>query len=221
MNDRDEILAFLGLPTDATLFEIERAYSLRYVSVSNRLAGGDESARVELGVLEEAYARLSGGNGARHSLRAPQIEGYPVGRTGLEQAPAIDPHLRKPAWWECYLSFLLALGSLAALAGLIAYLPHVYHKGGFLYPLGALVLSAFLSIVATMLAEGELQHGLRAGFLERKGLEAGYESVRLRRRVARFSSVLSRAVRWLIPVALIATALLNFASLSGHWSLRK
>jgi hypothetical protein len=186
------------LRTDATLFEIERAYSVRYASVSNRLAGGDESARVELAVLEEVYERLRGGSGARQSLRAPQIEGYAVGRTGLEQAPLIDP-----------------------LAGLIAYLPHVYRKGGFLYPLGALVLSAFLSIAATMLAEGELQHGIRAGFLERKGLEGGYESVRLRRRVARVSSVLSRAVRWLIPLAVVATALLNFASLSGHWSLRK
>jgi hypothetical protein len=45
--------------------------------------------------------------------------------------------------------------------------------------------------------------------------------VRLRRRVARVSSVLSRGVRWLIPLAVVATALLNFASLSGHWSLRK
>jgi hypothetical protein len=220
MNGRDEILAFLGLRTDATQFEIERAYALRYASVSNRLVGGDESARADLGVLEEAYERLSGGNGVRQSLRAPRIEGHPVGLTGLEQAPPSDSYLRNPAWWECYLSFLLALGSLAALAGLIAYLPHVYRKGGFLLPLGALVLSALLSIAATMLAEGELQHGARAGFLERKGLDAGYESVRLRRRVARVSSVLSRAVRWLVPLALIATALLNFASLSGHWSLR-
>ncbi|MGD0273602.1 MAG: J domain-containing protein [Gaiellaceae bacterium] len=221
MTDREEILAFFGLPTDATLFEIERAYSLRYVSANDRLASGDESARVELAALKEAYERLSGHNDARQSLRAPRIEGYPVGRTGVELAPPIGPRLREPAWWECYLSFLLALGSLAVLAGLIAYLPHVYHRGGFLLPLGALVLSAILSIAATMLAEGELQHGLRTGLLEHRGLDAEHQSVRLRGRVARVSSVLSRAVRWLLPLALIATVLLNFASLSGHWSLRK
>jgi len=221
MTDRDETLAFLGLRADATLLEIERAYSLRYVSARDRLVGGDESARVELAVLKEAYERLSGGREARQTLRAPQVEGYPVGRTGVEEAPPIDPHLREPAWWECYLSFLLALGSLAALAGLIAYLPHVYHKGGFLIPLGALVLSAFFSIAATMLAEGELQFAVRADLLERRGLDAGHESVRLRGRVARVSSVLSRAVRWLIPLALIATVLLNFAALSGRWSLRR
>ena len=221
MSDRDELLAFLGLRPDATLFEIESAYSLRYVSANDRLAAGDESARVELATLKEAYERLSGRSGTQQSLRMPQVEGHLAGRTGVEQAPPIDPHLRNPAWWECYLSFLLALGSVAVLAGLISYLPHVYHKGGFLIPLGALVLSAILSVAATMLAEGELQQGIRARLLERRGLDAEHESVRLRGRVARVSSVLGRAVRWLIPLALIATVLLNFASLSGHWSLRK
>jgi len=33
--------------------------------------------------------------------------------------------------------------------------------------------------------------------------------------------VLSRGVRWLIAPALIVTVFLNFASLSGHWSIRK
>ena len=221
MTDRDEILAFLGLPADATLFEIERTYSLRYVSARDRLARGDESARVELAVLKEAYERLSGGRKARQTPVALQVEGDAVGRTGVEQAPPIEPHLREPAWWECYLSFLLALGCLAALVGCIAYLPHVYRKGGVLLPLGALVLSALLSIAATMLAEGELQQALRTRFLERKGLDVERESPRLRGRVARVSSVLSRTVRWLIPVALIATVLLNFAALSGRWSLRK
>ena len=221
MTDRDEILAFLGLRADATLFEIEQAYSLRYVSVNDRLASGDESARVELAVLKQAYEGLMGGGGALPSLKKPEIEGHLIGRTGVEQAPPIDSHLRQPAWWECYFSFLLALGSLAALTGLIAYLPHVYRKGGFLIPLGALVLSAILSIAATMIAEGELEQYVRAGLLERRGLEAGHESVRLRGHVARVASVLSRAVRWLVPLALIATVLLNFASLSGRWSFRK
>lgn len=221
MTDRDEILAFLGLRADATLFEIEQAYSLRYVSVNDRLASGDESARVELAVLKQAYEGLMGGGGALPSLKKPEIEGHLIGRTGVEQAPPIDAHLRQPAWWECYLSFLLALGSLAALAGLIAYLPHVYRKGGFLIPLGALVLSAILSIAATMIAEGELEQYVRAGLIERRGLETGHESVRLRGHVARVASVLSRAVRWLVPLALVATVLLNFASLSGRWSFRK
>jgi len=221
MADREENLAYLGLSADATLAEIKRAYAFRHASASERLAVGDESARIEVAALEEAYERLTGLSVVQQPLRAPQIEGYGIGRTGLENAPPIDLHLREPSWWECYLSFLFALGSAAVLAGLIAYLPRVYHRGGFLIPLGALALSAILSIAATMLAEGELEQGVRAGFLDRKGLGAGHRSVRLRGRVARVSSVLSRAVRWLIPLALIATVMLNFASLSGHWSLRK
>lgn len=221
MASRDENLAYLGLSAGATLAEIERAFAFRYASASERLSAGDESARVELAVLEQAYERLTGLSTVRPPLRMPPGEGYGVGRTGLENAPPTGPHLREPAWWECYLSLLLALASAAALAGLVAYLPHVYRKGGALIPLGALALSAILSIAATMLAEGELEQGVRAGFLDRKGLGAGYEAVRLRGRVARVSSVLSRAVRWLIPVALFTLVLLNFASLSGRWSLRK
>lgn len=218
---RDEILAYLGLSAGATLADIERAYAFRYASASERLAAGDESARVELAVVKEAYGYLTGLSAVRQPLNPPPGPGYGIGRTGVESATPIESHLHEPAWWECYLSLLLALGSAAALAGLIAYLPHVYRKGGFLIPLGALTLSAILSIAATMLAVGELEQGVRAGFLERKGLDAGHRSVRLRRRVARVSSVLSRAVRWLIPVALFTMALLNFASLSGRWSLRK
>lgn len=218
---REEILAYLGLSADATLADIERAYAFRYGSASERLAAGDESARVELAVIKEAYEYLTGLSAVRQPLRSPSVAGYGVGRTGVENAPPIDSHLRDPAWWECYLSLLLALGSAAALAGLIAYYPHVYHKGGVLIPLGALVLSAILSIAATMLAKGELEQDVRAGFLERKGLDAGREPVRLRGLVARTSSALSRTVRWLIPVALLVTVLLNFASLSGRWSLRR
>lgn len=221
MTDRDEILFFLGLPAGATLVEIERAYALRYVSASERLAAGDESARVELAALKEAYERLSGRSGARWSRSVPGTEGYSVDRLGAGQSLPGDSGPRMPAWWECYLSFLLALGSLATFAGLIAYFPHVYRKGGFLIPLGALVLSAFLSIAATMLAEGELQHGVRVGILERRGLDIGYETPRLRGRVARAANLLSRGVRWLVPLGLIATVMLNLASLTGHWSLRK
>jgi len=60
MSDRDEILAYLGLPAGATFSEIEQAYIRRCNSASERLAAGDESARVELAVLEEVYGRLTG-----------------------------------------------------------------------------------------------------------------------------------------------------------------
>ena len=98
-------------------------------------------------------------------------------------------------------------------------MPHIYHRGGFLIPLGLLAIAAVLSIIATMLAEGELQHGTRARMLERRGSDSVW-AVPMRRRTARSSSLLSRAVRWLVVFSLIATVLLNFASLSGRWSLR-
>jgi hypothetical protein len=142
-------------------------------------------------------------------------------QSGTESALPAHARARTPSWWESYLSLIFALASLAALVVLVLYLPHVYRKGGFLIPLALLALTALLSIAATMLAEGELQIGLRSRYLEQRGLDAQHESVRIRLHVARISSLLSRTVRWLVALALIVTVLLNFASLSGRWSLRR
>ena len=210
MSDREQILAYLGLPTDATFSEIEHAYIVRCNSVSERIVAGDESARVELAALRDAFGRLSG--------RADSQE---VGSSAAGSAAGLrEAHLRAPAWWQCYLSLLLALASVAALATLGAYLPHAYRKGGFLIPLALIVAAALLSIVATMLAEAELQRGRRMRLLIKKGGESG-GSAPLRFQAARAAALLSRSVRWLIPLALIVTLFLNFASLSGHWSIRK
>ncbi len=214
MSDRDEILAYLGLSAGATFSEIEHAYIVRCNSAGERLAAGDESARVELAVLKEAFGQLVG--------RSDRLEGSPGARSAASSAAVLaEPHLRAPAWWECYLALLLALASIAALATLVAYLPHVYHNGGFLIPLALTVSAALLSIVASMLSEAELRQGRRMRILRNRGIESGGWSALLRFHVARVATVLSRGARWLIVPALIATVFLNFASLSGHWSIRK
>jgi hypothetical protein len=214
MSYRDEITAYLGLPADATFYEIEHAYIVRCNSASERLVAGDESARVELAALKEAFGRFSG--------RAPEQLEESLRAQGVVSAAApAEMHLRAPAWWECYLSLLFALGSVAALAALVARLPHLYHKGGFLVPLVFLVSAALLSIVATMLSEAQLQQGRRVRILLSRGLESEDGSMLLRFQVARVAAILSRAVRWLIVPALIVTVYLSFASLSGHWSIKK
>jgi hypothetical protein len=203
MSDRDEILSYLGLSAGATFSEVEHAYIVRCNSLSERLAAGDESARVELAALEETFGRYSG--------RSP---------AGSVVVPG-ETHLRAPAWWECYLALLVALASVAALAALIAYLPHVYDKGGFLIPLALIAAAGLLSVMATMLAEAELRQGRRIRILRNKGLDTGDRPALLRFQAARAATLLSRGVRWLIVPALIATMFVNFASLSGHWSIRK
>ncbi|MGC9973909.1 MAG: hypothetical protein ABSC36_00785, partial [Gaiellaceae bacterium] len=130
MSNRDEILAFLGLPADATLFEIEQAFAGRRKSASERLAAGDESVRVELAALSEAYARLTGRSLDRQETSSSASSG--AASTVIPD----EPHLRPPAWWESYLALLLSLASVTALVTLAAYLPHIYRKGGFLIPLG-------------------------------------------------------------------------------------
>jgi hypothetical protein len=214
MSYRDEIANYLGLPADATFYEIEHAYIVRCNSAGERLAAGDESARVELAALKEAFGRFSGRTPAQleESLRAQGISST--------VAPA-EMHLQPPAWWECYLSLLVALGSVAALAALIVRLPHLYHEGGFLIPLAFLVSAALLSIVGTMLSEAQLAQGRRIRMLRNRGLESEGGSELLDFQVARVASILSRTVRWLIVPALIVTVFLNFASLSGHWSIKK
>ncbi|MHB8060662.1 MAG: hypothetical protein ACYDHO_07520 [Gaiellaceae bacterium] len=211
MSDRDEILTYLGLPASATFAEIEHAYIVRCNSAGERLVAGDESARAELATLKDVFGRLSGRTSEQleESLRA----------FGVNPAPA-ELHLRSPAWWKCYLSLLVALASVTALAALGAYLPHVYHKGGILIPLALIVSAALLSIVATMLSEGELQRGRRARVLRSRGLERGGGSAFSRFQAARAAAALGRVVRWLTAPALIVTVFLNFASLSGRWSIR-
>ncbi|MGD0166356.1 MAG: hypothetical protein ABSC51_03585 [Gaiellaceae bacterium] len=218
MSERDETLAFLGLSSGASLAEIERAFVWRRAAARDRLAAGDESARVELAALEQAYERFFYPGASRGGASQPQSGA--TGEDGIEYAPAAQSRLRTPAWWESYLSLIVALASVAVLARLVADLPHVYSKGGFLAPLALVVISAVLSIAAAMLAEAELRVGRRDRFLERKGLDAQHEFVRLRLHAARIANLLSRAVRWLVVAAFIATVLLNFASLSGRWSLR-
>lgn len=214
MSDRDEILAYLGLPAGATFSEIEQAYIRRCNSASERLAAGDESARVELAVLKEVYGRLTGRSLDRQETSSS------VRSAAASTVMPEELRSRAPAWWECYLSLLFSLASVAALVVLVAYLPHVYRKGGFLIPLALIVSCALLSIVATMLAETELRQSRRVRMLERRGLDTERESVRLRFHVARIATLLSRTVRWLIVPALIVTVFFNFASLSGRWSLR-
>jgi hypothetical protein len=215
MSDRDEILAYLGLPAGATFSEIEHAYIVRCNSASERLTAGDESARVELAVLEEVYGRLTGRSLDRKGTSST------VRSTATSAATLEETHLRATAWWECYLSLLFALASVTAFVVLVAYLPHVYRKGGILIPLALILSCALLSILATMLAETEFRQGRRARILERRGLDTERESVRLRFHVARIAILLSRTVRWLIVPALIVIVFFNFASLSGRWSLRK
>ena len=213
MSNRDEITAYLGLPAEASFSEIEHAYIVRCNSLSERLAAGDESARVKLAALEEAFGRLTG--------RTSPSEGSPLARGGISSAAASEEtYSRAPAWWECYLALLCALASAALLGALIAYLPHVYHKGGFVIPLAMIVSSALLAIFGTMLAEGELRHGRRLRILRDRGLGCG-RSGRIRYQAARLASILSRCERWLVVPALIVTVFLNFASLTGRWSIRK
>jgi hypothetical protein len=214
MGDRDDVLAFLGLPEWATLSEIEDAFSIRFARANDRLVSGDESARVELAALNEAYERLMGRPPGQLIARRTEL----ADREAEEESEAT--YVGPPAWWECYLSLLLALAATAALASVAAYLPHIYNHGGVLLPFALLVLTALLSILATMLADPELQYGTRARLLASRGLESGYESVRLRWYTARLSSLLSRIVRWLIVPAAITVIGVNFASLSGRWSLR-
>jgi len=214
MSDRDEILAYLGLPADATFFEIEQAYIRRCNSASERLAAGDESARVELAVLREVYGRLSGRGPDRQETSSS------VRSTAVSTGMPEEVHAHAPAWWECYLSLLFSFVSVGVFVVLVAYLPHVYRTGGFLIPLGSIVSCALFSIFATMLAESELQQDRRVRMLERRGLESERESVSLRFYAAWLANLLSRTVRWLIVPALIVTVFLNFASLSGRWSFR-
>jgi hypothetical protein len=214
MSDRDEILVYLGLPAGATFYEIEQAYIRRCNSASERLAAGDESARVELAVLKEVYGRLTGRSLVRQETGSSARSA--AASTGVSE----EPRLRNPAWWECYLALLLSLASVTAFVVLVTYLPHVYRKGGFLIPLGLIVSCGLLSVLATMLSEAELQQGGRARILERRGLDTERESVRLRFHVARIATLLSRTVRWLIVPAVIVAIFFNFASLSGRWSLR-
>jgi len=215
MSDRDEILAYLGLSAGATFSEIEHAYIVRCNSAGERLVAGDESARVELAALKDVFGRLTG--------RSPDWQaGSPGARAAAGVAPAHEePHLRAPAWWECYLALLVSFASVTALAVLVAYLPHVYHSGGFLRPLALILAAALLSLVGSMLSEAELRKGRRMRILRNRGMDSGGGSAILRFHVARIATVLSRGVRWLIVPALIATLFLNFASLSGHWSIRK
>jgi hypothetical protein len=215
MSDRDEILAYMGLSAGATFSEIEHAYVMRCNSASERLAAGDESARVELAALKEVFGRLTG-------RTAEQLEGRvsAYGRAGSAAEPA-EVHLRAPAWWECYLSFIAALASAVALAALIADFPHIYHKGSFLYPLALIAAAALLSTVATMLSEAEFRQGERVHLLRSRGLDSGDGSPRLRFHVARIAIYVSRGVRWLIGPAFLVMLFLNFASFKGHYSLRK
>jgi hypothetical protein len=214
MSDRDQITSYLGLPADATFSEIEHAYIVRCNSTGERLAAGDESARVELAALRKAFGRLTG--------RSDSQVGGP-GSYGVSgsSTPLGEPHLRVPAWWECYLSLLAALASVAALVILATRLPHVYREGGFAIPLGLIVSAAFLSILGSMLSDAELQHGRRMRVLRRRGIDKASGLARLHFQIARAASYLSRGVRWLIVPALIVTVFFNLASLSGHWSIRK
>jgi hypothetical protein len=215
MSDRDEIIAYLGLPAGATFSEIEHAYIERCNSAGERLVAGDESARVELAALKEAFGRLTG-------RTSEQLEGRAsaYGRVGSAAAPA-ELHLRAPAWWECYLSLLVALASAVALAALIADMPHIYRKGSFLYPFALIVSAALLSTIATMLADAELRQGQRIHLLRSRGLDSGDGTPLLRFHVARIATYIGRGVRWLIGPAFLVTMFLNFASLTGHYSLRK
>jgi hypothetical protein len=208
MSDRDQIVAYLGLPAGASFSEIEHAYIARCNSAGERLVAGDESARVELAALKGAFGRLAG--------RSDGYRGIP-GARGSVAAPG-EAHLRTPPWWECYLSLLVALASVAALATLAAYLPHVYHKGGFVIPLALIASTLLISIVGSMLSEAEFQQGRRTRILRRRGIDGGGSLLRFQ--VARAATMLSRGARWLIVPALIATVFLNLASLSGHWSIR-
>jgi len=180
------------------------------------------SARVELGGFSRrSYERLRGGRRSLgQSLRAPPDRGLPaVGRTAWNK-PAIDPHLRKPAWWECYLSFLLRARSLASARGLIAYLPPRVSQRRLPVSTPALCAERVLLDSGDDARRGELQHGLRAGFLERKGLEAGMVGAA----APSCRPGLERALPWVRLAdspAVVATALLNFASLSGTGRLRK
>jgi hypothetical protein len=213
MSDRDQILAYLGLPAGASFTEIEHAYIVRSNSVGERLAAGDESARVELAALKEVFGRFVGRS------EGPEASGGVYSGAGF--AGPEESHLRAPFWWESYLSLLAALASVGALGTFGAYLPHVYRKGGLLLPLALLVAAGLLSIFASMLAEADLRQGRRSRILRRRGIDGGGRSARVRFQAARAATFLGRAVRWLIVPALIATVFLNFASLSGHWSIRK
>ncbi|MGA9762162.1 MAG: hypothetical protein WBQ14_07050 [Gaiellaceae bacterium] len=214
MSDRDQITSYLGLPAGATFAEIEHAYIARCNSAGERLVAGDESARVELAALKEVFGRLAG--------RGDSQDGSPLARgVGGAATPLAEPHLRVPAWWECYVSLLAAVASVVALALLAARLPHVYREGGFAIPLALIASAALLSIVASMLSEAEFEQGRRMRILRRKGIDDGSGLARLHFQVARAAAFLGRGVRWLIVPALIATVFLNFASLSGHWSIRK
>jgi hypothetical protein len=214
MSDRDQITSYLGLPADATFSEIEHAYIVRCNSIGERLAAGDESARVELAALRATFGRFTG----RVDSQAGGPGGY--GASG-SPTPITEPHFRVPAWWECYVALLAALASVAALAILATRLPHVYREGGFAIPLGLIVLAVPLSILGSMLSDAELQQGRRMRVLRRRGIDEASGLASLHFQIARAASFLSRGVRWLIVPALIATVFLNLASLSGHWSVRK
>jgi hypothetical protein len=213
MSARDEIIAFLGLPAGATFSEIEHAYIVRCNAAGERLVAGDESARVELAALKETFGRLAGRTDVQGGNLAT---GGAVGSTVVPE----EKHLRAPAWWECYLGLLAALASVVALAALVASLSQVYHEGGFLRPFALIGSAALLSIFATMLSEAELRQGRRMRILRNRGLDSEGASPPLRFHVARVAIFLSRGVRWLTVPALIITAFLNFASLSGRWSIR-
>jgi hypothetical protein len=214
MPEREDNLAFLGLGASATPLEIESAFSSRYRAAGERLAAGDESARVELAVLRRAYESLMGRSAVPADIVAPEW-GRPV---DLTRDIAVD--VETPSWWAGYLAFLLSGCSVAFLVELAIRLRHIYHYGGFLVPFAFIVASLVFSILATMLAENEYRYGKRARLVRRKGLEpvAGWVSVRFY--FAALASMFGRLARWLCLPALFATVFLNFASLSGRWSLR-
>lgn len=218
MPERDRLLSFLGLQAGASASEIASAYASRSVDAEERLAAGDESARVELAVLMEAYERLTGRKAVTVShLSVPRpTAGATTGALAASESAAAGA----PNWWEAYLSLLLTLCSATALGLAIAYMPRIYDQGGFLAPGLLLLVGGLLSIAASVTAERELQHGLRRRLLGSRGVSNAQDLALFRWRLAWLSSLISRTVRWLIVLALIAVVLLNFASLSGRWSLR-
>jgi hypothetical protein len=115
-------------------------------------------------------------------------------------------------------SLLFAIASVVALISLGMHLRHVYQHGGFLVPLGLLALSGAFSVVATIAAEGELRRRRASRLMARSS--HGRRPFSLRGQIAWTSNLLGRTVRWLLVPGLIAIVFLNFASLSGRWSLR-
>jgi hypothetical protein len=219
--DRDEILTFLGLPTDASLWEIESAYLQRRQSARERLQTGDESARVELALIEQAYDRLIGAAsqaGARTALETrPEPDEGEAGEAALP--PPAFARLRTPAWWESYLALLATVVSLGLAVWVVTYLPHVFADGGFLLPVGVLAASGALAVGASLLAQGELRVSERADYLRDRGLEPPRDSVAFRGSIARVADIFARGARWLIALVFIGLVICNFHAMHDHWRL--